>query len=329
MAHQWHSCQRFPGRRSCWWTVGGSLHGSWCTDSCTYFSLGFATSLHPVSQLQEGSCLGSQGRIVAVYPGLVAWAAVLAAEGWRCVLGTGGFWLRAAQPERAWLGTFLGEAKLKIQNSLLGKGAQAHLCGRLLRQGHGIMVNVAGASMHAHLGLLACGTARRGSARTWVQRMDEGNVPSAGLDGFGDQGSVHPAGLQGKRRATESGGWLQGGAMSQCDELYALEEISFWKRRRCLGDRRSRGFAVPAGAEEGRPPIVHWETCAREQLCFGGILLLPEFPLAAISPRSVLPHTWLEIVSLCMIVASLGTFPCLVAWERFPDPHGRLEIVSQ
>ncbi len=93
--------------------------------------------------------------------------------------------------------------------------------------------------------------------------VDEGNVHSAGLDGFVDQGSVHPAGLQGNCSAMESGSWLHGGAMSQCDELYALEESSFWKRRCCLGDGRSKDIAVTAGAEEGGPPVVQWKTCAR------------------------------------------------------------------
>ena len=61
----------------------------------------------------------------------------------------------------------------------------------------------------------------------------------------------------------ETGGWLHGGAMSQRDELYALEESSFWKRRCCFGYGRSVDIAVTAGAEEGGPPVVHWETCAR------------------------------------------------------------------
>ena len=54
---------------------------------------------------------------------------------------------------------------------------------------------------------------------------------------------------------------------------------------------------------------------ARARLDFGGILLLPEFPLAAISLpavfSAVLLSPWLEIVSHCITMASLGTFPFL------------------
>ena len=75
------------------------------------------------------------------------------------------------------------------------------------------------------------------------------------------------------------------------------------------------------------------------ELNFGGILLLLEFTLAVISPQqscvaaSLSSVLWLEIVSPCITVASLGTFPFLRkpvgCLGTLPDHHEWLEIVSQ
>jgi len=136
--------------------------------------------------------------------------------------------------------TFPVEAKVKIQNSLHGKGAQA----------------------------CRCGCSGRVFASTWVQFLpafeDESNVHSADLD--------EPAGVaQGK-----------GTPVPESNQL----------RRTSRHGRLARG-----------------------RLHYGGILLLPEFPRAAISLpavfSAVLLSPWLEIVSLCITMASLGTFPFL------------------
>lgn len=56
----------------------------------------------------------------------------------------------------------------------------------------------------------------------------------------------------------KTGGWLNEGAMSQRDELYALEESSFCMRC-CWRDGRSMHINVTAGAEAGGPPVVHYK----------------------------------------------------------------------
>uniref|UniRef100_A0A7S0FDM4 Phospholipid scramblase n=1 Tax=Pyrodinium bahamense TaxID=73915 RepID=A0A7S0FDM4_9DINO len=55
-----------------------------------------------------------------------------------------------------------------------------------------------------------------------------------------------------------SGGWLNEGAMTQQDEMYALEESSFLMRC-CWRDGRAMEVHVTQGAEEGGPEIVSYE----------------------------------------------------------------------
>ena len=91
------------------------------------------------------------------------------------------------------------------------------------------------------------------------------------------------------------------------------------------------GTPVPAG-KELRRTSQHGRH-ARGRLNFGGILLLLEFTLAAISlPSSPFRCIAQSLASDRFSLHDRGKLGNVslssTAWERFPDLHGRLEIVS-
>ncbi len=155
-------------------------------------------------------------------------------------------WRHQRCANRALLGTFLREAKLKIQNSLLGKGAQAHNCGRPLGQGPGIMVDIAGASMHAHLGLLV---GQLGGARHGRGTSSFGGRGQCAFCWSGrpcGPGQCAPYRSAGQMQCKESGGWLHGGAKSQlCARgvqlLGAPLLLGRWEVQGLRSGRRRRG----------------------------------------------------------------------------------------
>jgi len=124
-----------------------------------------------------------------------------------------------------------------------------------------------------------CGCSGKGLASTWTRFWtafeDEGNVHSAGRDGCED---------------------LSGGCAPSPSRVCTRG-----------GHTCPREQTAAQASRHGR--------LARARLDFGGILLLPEVPLAAISLpavfSAVLLSPWLEIVSHCITMASLGTFPFL------------------
>jgi hypothetical protein len=198
------------------WTFGALVQD--------FFSC-FSTSPHHIAQ---GCFLGEQGWIVVAsrgwWPG--QWPAFQLAAGRKLCAPGGGRAAGSALHELGGLGsvTIPVEAKVKIQNSLHGKGAQA----------------------------CQSGCSGRVLASTWVRFWRafgaESNVHSAGRDGWEDL-----------RRGCAPG-----------------------PSRVCTGE----GHTCPR--EQSTAQASRHERLARGQLDFGGILLLPEFPLAAISIPSSL-----------------------------------------